>query len=79
MTARHFGYSPDTISRWVRAYHSGGVSGLEPKNRRPRRVRQPQTSVEVEDIPTDLGGLEQALLAWNRAYETVRPHQALDY
>ena len=26
-----------------------------------------------------MGGLEAALLAWNRAYETVRPHQALGY
>ena len=47
LTARHFGYSPDTISRWVRAYSSGGVRGLEPKSRRPRRVRQPQTPLEV--------------------------------
>ena len=34
---------------------------------------------QVEDLPTDLGSLEQALLAWNRTYETVRPHQALGY
>ena len=34
---------------------------------------------QVEDLPADLGGLEQALLAWNRTYETVRPHQALGY
>ena len=47
LTARHFGYSPDTISRWVRAYSSGGMGGLEPKSRRPRRVRQSQTPLEV--------------------------------
>jgi len=29
---------------------------------------------QVEELPTDLGGLEAALLAWNRVYETVRPH-----
>ena len=40
LTARHFGFSPDTISRWVRAYAVAGVQGLEPKSRRPRRVRQ---------------------------------------
>ena len=34
---------------------------------------------QVEDLPADLGGLEQALLAWNHTYETVRPHQALGY
>ena len=47
LTARHFGYSPDTISRWVRAYKKGGVPGLEPKSRRPKRVRQPQTPLAV--------------------------------
>lgn len=47
LTARHFGFSPDTISRWVRAYASGGLRGLEPRSRRPKRVRQPQVSVEV--------------------------------
>jgi transposase InsO family protein len=34
---------------------------------------------QVEDLPADLGGLEAALVAWNRVYETVRPHQALGY
>ena len=34
---------------------------------------------QVEDLPADLGGLQQSLLAWNRTYETVRPHQALGY
>ena len=34
---------------------------------------------QVEDLPADLGSLEQALLAWNRTYETARPHQALGY
>ena len=47
LTARHFGYSPDTVSRWVRAYDAGGVRGLESQSRRPRRVRQPQTPLEV--------------------------------
>ena len=47
LTARHFGYSPDTISRWAKGYEGGGVRGLEPRSRRPHRVRQPQVSVEV--------------------------------
>ena len=34
---------------------------------------------QVEELPADLGGLEAVLLAWNRVYETVRPHQALGY
>ena len=41
LTARHFGFSPDTISRWARGYATGGVEGLEPRSRRPRHVRQP--------------------------------------
>lgn len=47
LTARHFGFSPDTISRWVRAYGSYGPSGLENGSRRPQRVRQPQTPLPV--------------------------------
>ena len=43
LTSRHFGFSPDTISRWARAYAEIGIKGLESKSRRPRRVRQPQT------------------------------------
>ena len=47
LRARHFGYNPDTISRWVRDYHTVGMKGLEPRSRRPKRVRQPQTPLEV--------------------------------
>lgn len=41
-TACHFGFSPDTLSRWARAYAVAGIQGLKPRSRRPRRVRQPQ-------------------------------------
>jgi len=34
---------------------------------------------QVEELPTDVGGLEAALFAWNGVYERVRPHQALGY
>ena len=47
LTARHFGFSPDTVSRWRRAYTLGGIGALEPRSRRPKRVRQSQTPVEV--------------------------------
>lgn len=43
LTARHFGFSPDTVSRWVRAYKECGPGGLEKGSRRPKRVRQPET------------------------------------
>ncbi|NIN68664.1 MAG: DDE-type integrase/transposase/recombinase [Anaerolineae bacterium] len=47
LTARYFGFSPDTVSRWVRAYRQYGPSGLEKGSRRPKRVRQPGTPLEV--------------------------------
>jgi putative transposase len=47
LTARHFGFSPDTISRWVQAYDKEGLASLEPKSRRPRIVRQPQTPIAL--------------------------------
>lgn len=47
LSARHFGVSPDTISRWLRAYRAGGMRGLEPRSQRPKRVRQPQTPLAV--------------------------------
>jgi transposase len=53
-TARHFGFSPDTISRWVRAYTLAGVPGLDPRSRRPWRMRQ-------STIPTDTVQRIQAL------------------
>src|SRR3972149_4579718 len=34
LTARHFGFSPDTVSRWTRAYNEYGPSGLEKGSRR---------------------------------------------
>lgn len=42
LTARHFGFSPDTAGRWTRAYGRGGVRGLEPGSRRHHRVRRSQ-------------------------------------
>jgi putative transposase len=47
LTARHHGLSPDTVSRWLRAYRASGLGGLASSSRRPKRVRQPTTSTEV--------------------------------
>lgn len=33
---------------------------------------------EVEDFPLDMAGLNLALQDWERTYNTIRPHQALD-
>ncbi len=47
LTARRFGFSPDTVSRWVRRYEERGVRGLENRSRRPIHVRRPQTPPHV--------------------------------
>ena len=47
LTARRFGFSPDSISRWARAYDAFGLAGLEPGSRRPKRMRQPQIRLYV--------------------------------
>src|SRR3990172_4656033 len=63
LTARHFGFSPDTVSRWVRAYHEYGPGGLEKGSRRPKRVRQPETPLlTVQRIQT----LREEYPGWGR-------------
>ena len=47
LTGRHFGFSPDTVSRWVNGYEQYGLGGLETGSRRPKNVRQPQTPPHV--------------------------------
>jgi putative transposase len=47
LTARHYGFSPDTISRWAGGYATRGVQGLEPRSRRPLRVRQPEIALST--------------------------------
>jgi transposase len=64
LTARHFGFSPDTISRWVHAYAAKGMQGLEPRSRRPHKVRQPQIP-----LPTvqRIQALREQYTRWRRA------------
>lgn len=47
LAARHFGFSPDTISRWTQAFAAKGIRGLEDRSRRPRGVRTPTTPLPV--------------------------------
>jgi transposase len=49
LTCRHFGISPDTFYRWRRRYDPRRLESLEDdrRTRRPHRVRQPQTPLEV--------------------------------
>lgn len=58
LTARHFGLSRSTVYDWLRRYERGGVRGLEDRSRRPRNVRQPTWSKD----------LEQAILALREAH-----------
>ena len=46
LTARHFGHSPDTVSRWVRAFALRQMRGLEDRSRRPTQVRRPTTPLD---------------------------------
>lgn len=47
-TARHFGLSRSTFHAWLKRHSEGGVRGLEERSRRPRRVRQPTWSADLE-------------------------------
>lgn len=48
LTARHFGLSRSTVYDWLRRYERGGIHGLEDRSRRPRNVRQPTWSKDLE-------------------------------
>jgi len=58
LTARHYGLSRSTVYDWLRRYDRRGPRGLEDRSRRPKRVRQPAWSPE----------LEQAVLALRREH-----------
>jgi putative transposase len=48
LTARHFGHSRSSLHAWLKRYQAAGVRGLEDHSRRPRRLRQPTWSSELE-------------------------------
>src|SRR5918992_194533 len=48
LTARHFGLSRSTVYDWLRRYESEGIRGLEDRSRRPRNLRQPTWSKDLE-------------------------------
>jgi putative transposase len=47
-TARHFGVSRSSLHLWLKHYGEGGPRALEDRSRRPKRVRQPTWSAELE-------------------------------
>ena len=48
LTARHFGLSRSTVYEWLQRYERAGVRGLENRSHRPRNVRQPTWSKDLE-------------------------------
>jgi len=48
LTARHFGLSRSTVYDWLRRFERDGTRGLEDRSRRPRNLRQPTWSPELE-------------------------------
>jgi len=49
LTARHFGVSRSTLYDWLKRYRRAGPHGLEERSRRPRNVRQPTWSKDLEE------------------------------
>lgn len=54
LTCRHFGVSRDKFYRWRRRYTQAGVGGLEDGSHRPRHVRKPTWSRELEKAVLEL-------------------------
>ena len=57
LTCRRFGISRDTFYRWRRRYVASGPGGLEDGSHRPKNVRKPTWSKELEDAVFELRGL----------------------
>jgi len=54
LTSRHFGISRDTFYRWRRRFQETGPGGLEDWSHRPKRVRKPTWSKELEQAVLEL-------------------------
>lgn len=48
LTARHFGLSRSTVYDWLKRERQGGLRAMEDRSRRPRNVRQPTWTAELE-------------------------------
>ncbi len=49
LTCRHFNISRQTFYRWRRRYDGRDLTSLEDRSHRPKRVRQPTWSQELEE------------------------------
>lgn len=54
LTCRRFGISRDTFYRWRRRYIASGPGGLEDGSHRPKNVRKPTWSKELEEAVLEL-------------------------
>src|SRR3990172_9570493 len=54
LTCRHFGISRDTFYRWRRRFEEFGPGGLEDGSPRPKNVRKPTWSKELENAVLEL-------------------------
>lgn len=54
LVCRHFDLSPQTFYRWRRRYNPKDLTTLEGRSRRPRRLRQPTWSAELERAVLEL-------------------------
>jgi putative transposase len=54
LTCRHFGISRDTFYRWFRRYQQSGPGGLEDASHRPKQVRRPTWTKELENAVLEL-------------------------
>jgi len=54
LTCRHFGISRDTFYRWLRRFEESGPGGLENGSHRPRRVRRPTWTKDLENAVLEL-------------------------
>ena len=68
LSARHFGVSRSTLHDWLRRYKQEDQRGLEDRSRRPKRVRQPTWSAELE---ARVLALRQANPRWGK--DTLTP------
>lgn len=57
LTCRHFGISRDTFYRWLRRFQEAGPGGLENSSQRPKRLRKPTWSKDLEQAVGELRSL----------------------
>lgn len=54
LACRHFGISRDTFYRWLRCFQQFGAGGLEGGSHRPKNVRKPTWTRELENAVLEL-------------------------